>query len=115
MNFITSIFASFLFFILSPNILLRLPKNGSKYTIAGVHAIVFGLIIFLFQSLIFKMFGLREGLNENCEENSEGEYNLKNGKCVKHEGYENNKCDEGHEDDGEWMKDHDGNCVKRNN
>jgi hypothetical protein len=34
-----------LFFILSPNILLRLPKNGSKYLVALVHSIIFAILL----------------------------------------------------------------------
>jgi len=45
MNLIFILVASVLFFVLSPGILLRLPPNGSKYVVALVHSIVFGLIV----------------------------------------------------------------------
>lgn len=34
----------FLFYVLSPNILLRLPPTGSKHLVAIVHAVVFALV-----------------------------------------------------------------------
>ena len=39
-----------LFFLLTPGILLSLPPGGSKYTVALVHALVFGLILWFLQS-----------------------------------------------------------------
>lgn len=34
-----------LFFVLTPGILLRLPPNSGKYTVAAVHALVFVLVL----------------------------------------------------------------------
>ena len=100
MNLLISIFAGLLFFFLSPNIFLRLPKNGNKFTVAGVHAVVFAIILLLFQSLIFRALGLREGMTEGFREGAEG--NCPDGKhwdgkaCVEgfREGAEGN-CPEG--------------------
>jgi hypothetical protein len=39
-----------LFFLLTPGILVSLPPGGSKYTVAFVHALVFGLITWFVQS-----------------------------------------------------------------
>lgn len=39
-----------LFFLLTPGILVSLPPGGSKYMVALVHAIVFGLITWFVQS-----------------------------------------------------------------
>ena len=39
-----------LFFLLTPGILVSLPPKGSKYTVALVHAILFGLITWFIQS-----------------------------------------------------------------
>lgn len=41
------IFTALLFFILSPGVLVSLPPKGSKLVVAGVHAIVFALILTL--------------------------------------------------------------------
>ena len=48
-----SIFAALLFFVLSPTILLRIPSNGSKYLVAGVHALVFGLVFYFTHNLVY--------------------------------------------------------------
>ena len=58
MELVVAILAAVLFFALTPNILLRLPKNGSKYTVAGVHAVVFVFAFWLLQKLL-KMIGRR--------------------------------------------------------
>lgn len=42
-------FSVILFFLLTPGILVSLPPNGSKYTVAFVHALVFGLITWFIQ------------------------------------------------------------------
>jgi hypothetical protein len=44
MNWFMAVYWAILFFVLSPGVLLRLPKNGSKFAVAGVHALVFGVI-----------------------------------------------------------------------
>ena len=46
MNWFIALYLAVLFFVLSPGVLLRLPKNGSKFTVAGVHALVFGAVAF---------------------------------------------------------------------
>ena len=39
-----------LFFLLSPGILVRLPPGGDKYSVALVHSLVFGLILWFLKS-----------------------------------------------------------------
>ena len=39
-----------LFFLLTPGILVSLPPGGSKYLVALVHALVFGLILWFLKS-----------------------------------------------------------------
>jgi len=41
--------------VLSPGILLRLPKNGDKFTVAGVHALVFALVFGLTHKFVWKL------------------------------------------------------------
>jgi hypothetical protein len=45
MNWIVTIYAAILFFVLTPGILVSLPPKGSKMTVAAVHAIIFALIM----------------------------------------------------------------------
>jgi hypothetical protein len=39
-----------LFFFLTPGILVRLPPGGSKYMVALVHAVIFGLLTMFIQA-----------------------------------------------------------------
>jgi len=55
MSLLVILFSALLFFILSPGILLRLPKNGDKYTVAGVHALVFAVVFGLTHKFVWKL------------------------------------------------------------
>ena len=55
MNVFMAVYFAILFFLLSPGILLRLPQNGSKMTVAGVHAVVFGVLAFLTGKFVWKL------------------------------------------------------------
>jgi hypothetical protein len=46
MDMFMAIYCAILFFVLSPGILVRIPKNGSKFVVAGVHAVIFGVLVF---------------------------------------------------------------------
>jgi len=39
-----------LFFFLTPGVLLTIPPGGSKYMVALIHAIIFGLLVMLLKS-----------------------------------------------------------------
>lgn len=54
MNIIVALYCALLFFILTPNVLLRLPPNGGKLTVAAVHALVFGILIFFTQNIVWR-------------------------------------------------------------
>jgi hypothetical protein len=67
MNLNVAIFSGILFFVLSPNVFLRLPSNGSKITVAAFHAAIFGLIFFFTENIVSKLFGSVEGTGlEKC-------------------------------------------------
>lgn len=55
-SIVTSVFGAILFFLLSPGILLRLPSNGSKMTVALVHALVFGLVFYFAHRAVYSYF-----------------------------------------------------------
>ena len=57
MSLIVSLYVALLFFVLTPGILLSLPKGGSKFTVAGVHALVFGLIFHFTHKLVWRLGG----------------------------------------------------------
>jgi len=54
MNLLMSVYVALLFFVLTPGVLLSLPKGGSKYTVAAVHAVVFALVYHLTHKLVWK-------------------------------------------------------------
>jgi len=43
-SFLMTLFVALLFVLLTPGILVRLPPNGSKLTVALVHGLVFAII-----------------------------------------------------------------------
>ena len=54
MNIVVALYCALLFFLLTPSVLLRLPPNGSKLTVAAVHALVFGVVIFFTQHAVWR-------------------------------------------------------------
>lgn len=54
MNIIVALYSAILFFLLSPNILLRLPPNGSKMTVTLFHSLVFALVIYFTQTAVWR-------------------------------------------------------------
>jgi hypothetical protein len=62
MSLIVSLYAAILFFILTPGVLLRIPKNGSKFTIAAVHALVFALLFHFTHKIVWRLGAKMEGM-----------------------------------------------------
>jgi hypothetical protein len=54
MNLAVAIYSAILFFILSPGVLLRLPSNGSKNTVAAVHALVFAVVLYFTAGFVWR-------------------------------------------------------------
>ena len=83
MSLVVSAYAALLFFILTPSILLRLPKNGSKFTVALVHAVVFGLIFLLTHKFVWRMTQRLEGMEdeEKEKEDNKESFASKGEKC----------------------------------
>ena len=55
MNLFVALYAGILFYLLTPNILLRLPQKGSKQMVAFVHAVVFALVLFLTTKFVWML------------------------------------------------------------
>jgi hypothetical protein len=55
MNLAVAIYSAIVFFILSPGVLLRLPPNGGKMTVAAVHAVVFGVILYFTAGFVWRL------------------------------------------------------------
>jgi hypothetical protein len=56
-NFSSIIYLVFLFYVLTPNVLLRIPPNGSKHVVALVHAVVFALVYYYTSGYVSGMIG----------------------------------------------------------
>ena len=86
MNFVVALYAAVLFFILSPNVLLRLPKKGSTKVVAAVHAVVFGLLLFFtgrFVSQLSMMMNMMPSTKENIGESCNAQMPCASGEnCV---------------------------------
>lgn len=67
MNWLFSLYVAVLFFILTPAVLLRIPKNGSKYKVAGVHAVVFALLLHFTGKFVWNVSMSMEGFSEGVE------------------------------------------------
>ena len=51
-----SLFIAVLFYVLTPGILLTLPKGGSKMMVAATHAVVFALVFHFTHKMAWKAF-----------------------------------------------------------
>ena len=54
MNVVVAIYAAILFFVLSPGILLSLPPKGSKMMVAATHAVVFAVVLYFTQKIVWR-------------------------------------------------------------
>jgi len=54
MRWLMCLYTAFLFFLLTPGILVTLPPKGNKMTVAAVHAIVFGIVWNFSHDLVWK-------------------------------------------------------------
>jgi len=52
MSLLITFYTAILFFVLTPGILLTVPRKGSKYVVAAVHAIVFALVYYFTHTLM---------------------------------------------------------------
>lgn len=56
-NISSLLYLVFLFYVLSPNVLLRIPPNGSKHVVALVHAVVFAVVYYYTSGYVGAMLG----------------------------------------------------------
>ena len=64
MNITLTLFTVLLFVLLTPGILLRLPKNGNKWTVAFVHGLVFALVFHFSQKFVWTLSASIEGMRD---------------------------------------------------
>jgi hypothetical protein len=67
MCILVSLYAAILFFVLTPGILLSLPKGGSKFQVAAVHALVFAVIFHFTHKLVWRFSISLEGFTEGAD------------------------------------------------
>ena len=84
MNLLFSLYVLVLFFVLTPGILVTLPKNGSKMMVTAVHGAIFAAVLFLTGHSVWRMTeGALEGFKEgNMANKQKCRRGFKN-KCVK--------------------------------
>jgi|Laugresbdmm110sn_1035088.scaffolds.fasta_scaffold21808_3 hypothetical protein len=64
MCLIAFLYIVLLFFALVPGILLSLPPKGTKFVVAGVHAVVFGIVFHITYNFVNRMGVSLEGFTE---------------------------------------------------
>lgn len=80
MNVLMFVYFFILFFVLTPGILVVLPKKGSKMVVASTHALIFALLATLTYKIVCKFAtGISEGFN-GCKENEH--YSLELKQCI---------------------------------
>jgi hypothetical protein len=76
MNVVVAIYAAILFFVLSPGILLSLPPKGSKMMVAATHAVVFAVVLYFTQKMVWRASMMmtmpsKEGMNDKKGESKQ--------------------------------------------
>ena len=56
-NLSSILYLVFLFYVLSPNVLLRIPPSGSKHVVALVHAVIFALVYYYTSGYVSGLLG----------------------------------------------------------
>ena len=65
-NLVKALYAAVLFYFLSPGVLLRLPRKGSKMVVALTHGVVFVVVFFLTYKIVLRLTGqTNEGMRGN--------------------------------------------------
>ena len=54
MNVYITLLTALLFFVLTPGVVLTLPKGGDKMTVAAVHALVFAVVYHVVTPMVWK-------------------------------------------------------------
>jgi hypothetical protein len=56
MQMVSFLYSALLFFLLTPGILVTLPKGGSKTVVAATHALVFAVVCYLTHKRVVRFF-----------------------------------------------------------
>jgi hypothetical protein len=80
MNLVVAIYSALLFVVLTPGVFLRLPSGGSKTVVAGVHALLFALVLYYTAGFVWRWSigvgfeGFKEGKTGKKLSKAEQEY-----------------------------------------
>ena len=55
MNVYMMLYFAALFYVLTPGILLSLPRGGSKTMVAATHAVVFAVVVYFTKSFVYDL------------------------------------------------------------
>ena len=80
MNVVVTLYVALLFAVLTPGVLLTLPKGGSKLVVAAVHGLVFAVVYHFTHKAVWKLSLSLDGfqnaempMEEELEEETETE------------------------------------------
>ena len=65
MNLVMSLYVVLLFVLLTPGVLLTLPKGGSKLTVAAVHGVVFAVVYYLTHRFVWRLSVSMDGFEDS--------------------------------------------------
>ena len=92
MQLVLIFYSAILFFLLSPSTFLRLPPNGSKYTVAAVHAVIFALILYFTSKMIWLMSVRTEGLSRKSSSSGSHPTTSSSATCPPGKAWNGKKC-----------------------
>jgi hypothetical protein len=69
MNLYVTLYTALLFVVLTPGVLLTLPKGGSKLVVAATHALVFAVVYHFTHKLVWQVSVSVNGFQNMMEEN----------------------------------------------
>jgi len=82
MHWLMIVYTVLLFVLLTPAILVRLPPNGNKWTVAFVHGLIFALIYYFTHNFIMNLSARFEGFHGEFDCSGGKHYDVSKNKCV---------------------------------
>jgi len=70
MKILYSVYIILLFILLTPGVLISIPKGGSRLTVAATHGVLFAIAYYFTRKIVWKAILSIEGF-QNCETDAE--------------------------------------------
>ena len=67
MNVLMTIYVALLFVVLTPGVLLTIPKGGSKLVVAAVHGLVFALVYHFTHKMVWRAVNTMSGFQNKMD------------------------------------------------